>query len=295
MKFIDNEHKLFYEQKLKEIEKADAYSKATIYALAMCPVTRENFNDIFDLKNREINIKSINAAYQTDTSKKVTRLAFNLWNDCNYDSEEDIENNKVSTNYNISEIFNCSYGPYFYEAIKLRYPEYVIADDTVANTIDNVIKRIRNKYSQVINIILCENEMTLEYLYTINEEKDCFQLMKIKKFDDRLSVKFIPQNINKIVNIQGLEDIFEMQHKQSTNKNHTAEEIKAIKEKYQVGTQIRLIKMYDLQPIDAGTIGTVTAVNDIGQIHMNLENGSTLELNVDIDEFEILNKEMEQI
>ena len=167
---------------------------------------------------------------------------------------------------------------------------FVDTDDTVANTIDNVIKRIRNKYSQVINIILCENEMTLEYLYTINEEKDCFQLMKIKKFDDRLSVKFIPQNINKIVNIQGIEDIFEMLHKQSTNRNHTAEEIKAIKEKYQEGTIIRLIKMYDLQPLDAGTVGTVTRVDDLGQIHMHWENSSTLALNVDIDEFEILNK-----
>ena len=290
MKFIDNEHKLFYEQKLKEIEKADAYSKATIYALAMCPVTRENFNDIFDLKSREINIKSIDAGYQTDTSKKVTRLAFNLWNDCNYDSEEDIENNKVSTNYNVSEIFNCNYGPYFYETIKLRYPEYVIADDTGANTIDNVIKLIRNKYSSMINIVISENILTLEYLHKINGEKDCFQLMEIKKFDDKLSVKFIPQNINKIVDIQGLEDIFEMLHKQSTNKNHTEEEIKAIKEKYQEGTMIRLIKMYDLQQLDAGTIGTVIAVDDLGQIQMKWENGSTLALNVDIDEFEILNK-----
>ena len=51
-------------------------------------------------------------------------MAFSLWNRCNYDSEKDIENEKVSDKYNVSEIFCCSYAPYFYEGIKIRYPEY---------------------------------------------------------------------------------------------------------------------------------------------------------------------------
>ena len=51
-------------------------------------------------------------------------MAFSLWNRCNYDSENDIENEKVSDKYNVSEIFCCSYAPYFYEGIKIRYPEY---------------------------------------------------------------------------------------------------------------------------------------------------------------------------
>lgn len=31
---------------------------------------------------------------------------------------------KVSEYYNPSEIFCCSYAPYFVEALKIRYPEY---------------------------------------------------------------------------------------------------------------------------------------------------------------------------
>ena len=124
MKFIDNEHRKFYEQKLKEIGYGDVYRKSLIYTLAICPVTREHFDNIFDLKAGEININSIQAPYQTGTSEKVTRMAFNLWNRCNYDCEQDIEDKKVSANYNPSEIFCCSYAPYFYEAIKIRYPEY---------------------------------------------------------------------------------------------------------------------------------------------------------------------------
>ena len=84
----------------------------------------KNFDDIFNLKRGEINIDALQGKYQTGTSEKVTRLAFNLWNGCNYDREQDIENKNLSANYNVSEIFSCSYAPYFYEAIKIRFPEY---------------------------------------------------------------------------------------------------------------------------------------------------------------------------
>lgn len=124
MKFIDNTHKKFYKKILNKIGKSDVYRRALIYTLAMCPVTREHFNDIFDLEEGLININSLQAAYQTSTSLKVTRAAFSLWNSCNYDSEQDLENDKVSEYYNISNIFCSSYAPYIYEAIKIRYPEY---------------------------------------------------------------------------------------------------------------------------------------------------------------------------
>ena len=97
-KFIDEEHKQFYELKLQEIGKSDVYRKALIYILAMCETTREHFNDIFNIKDGEININSLQAPYQTGSSEKVTRMAFSLWNRCNYDSEEDIETVEVLAN-----------------------------------------------------------------------------------------------------------------------------------------------------------------------------------------------------
>ena len=127
MKFIDSKHKEFWNEKYKEMQtmgKTDVYYKAIVYTLGICETTRDNFSKIFNLRTGEINIDSINGAYQTSTSEKVTRIAFSLWNRCNYDSEKDIENEKVSDKYNVSEIFCCSYAPYFYEGIKIRYPEY---------------------------------------------------------------------------------------------------------------------------------------------------------------------------
>ena len=111
-------------EKAKITGKEDVYRKALMYTLGICETTREHFTDIFDIKEGLINRNSLQAAYQTSTSMKVTRLSFSLWNSNNYDSDEDLENGIVSTHYNPSDIFCCSYAPYFYEAIKIRYPEY---------------------------------------------------------------------------------------------------------------------------------------------------------------------------
>ncbi len=100
---------------MQQMGKTDVYYKSIFYVLGICGTTRNNFDKIFNLKTGEINIDSINGAYQTGTSEKVTRMAFSLWNRCNYDSEKDLEKGKVSTSYNSSEIFCCSYAPYFYE------------------------------------------------------------------------------------------------------------------------------------------------------------------------------------
>lgn len=124
MKFIDKEHEEFYKEKLNEIGQEDVYRKALVYTLGICETTRENFTDIFNIKEGLINRDSLQRAYQTSTSMKVTRLSFSLWNSNSYDSDEDLKNGIISTHYNPSDIFCCSYASYFYEAIKIRYPEY---------------------------------------------------------------------------------------------------------------------------------------------------------------------------
>ncbi len=161
------------------------------------------------------------------------------------------------------------------------------------NTITDVINLIRNKYSTIVNIILVEDELTLEYLHTINNEKDCFQLMKIMEFANKLSIEFIPEHIYKVIDIQELEDIFEILHRKSTSRKHTDAEIKSIKEKYISGTKIKLVKMYDLQALPTGIKGKVTNVDDTGKIQVRWENGSTIALNVGIDDFEIIENKQE--
>ena len=127
MIFESEEHKNFYLEKINEINQLrqeDVYSRSLIYTLGICETTREHFEEIFNMNEGEINPDAINTSWQTGTSAKVVRMAFSLWNRNMYDSDEDRINGKVSSAYNPSEIFCCSYAPYFYEGIKLRYPEY---------------------------------------------------------------------------------------------------------------------------------------------------------------------------
>lgn len=45
---------------------------------------------------------------------------------------------------------------------------------------------------------------------------------------------------------------------------------------YRPGTRIRLVRMADIQAPPTGTKGTVRFVDDIGQIHVAWDNGSSL-------------------
>ena len=151
MEFVDDEHEKFWDEKnliVQKYGKTDVYYKSIVYTLGICETTRSNFDKIFSIENGEINIDSINSAFQTGTSEKVTRMAFSLWNRCNYDSEKDRQKGKISEYYNPSEIFCCSYAPYFVEALKLRYPEYfrVYQNNRTIKVNDTNEKESKNNY-----------------------------------------------------------------------------------------------------------------------------------------------------
>lgn len=71
-------------------------------------------------------------------------------------------------------------------------------------------------------------------------------------------------------------------------------EIDSLKEKYLPGMRIKLIYMEGEERMSSGLKGTVVCVDDIGQIHMRWDNGSTLAINVEHDSFEII-RENEKI
>ena len=69
--------------------------------------------------------------------------------------------------------------------------------------------------------------------------------------------------------------------------------VEMIKNKYPVGTRIRLNYMDDNYSVPRGTCGTVEYVDDEGQIGMKWDNGGTLSLAYGVDSFDILeNKEL---
>lgn len=63
-----------------------------------------------------------------------------------------------------------------------------------------------------------------------------------------------------------------------------------IKNKYPKGTKIRLLKMEGEPQMPYGLTGIVKFVDDTEQIHVSWENGSSLALNINKDNFEIIPK-----
>lgn len=77
----------------------------------------------------------------------------------------------------------------------------------------------------------------------------------------------------------------------NTNRNN----VLRIKEQYPPGTRIKLISMSDpYAPVPPGTEGVVTAVDDIGTLHMNWSNGRTLGVIPGEDHFSVISCEQQQ-
>lgn len=124
--FRNAEHAELYEEILDKMGNNDVYHISLAYLLTLDIVTREHITDCFDFDRDVIEIEALNQPWQTGTSQKTTRLAFNLWNGCNDDGEEYTDNDgyKVplpSSKYAVDKIFCSEYAKYYFEAIKLRF------------------------------------------------------------------------------------------------------------------------------------------------------------------------------
>ena len=119
IKFYSQDHEKAFYSVCKRMRGLDPYHFTLAYLLTLDNVTRGHIDDLFNFVDDSIKPEGINKAWQTGTSKKTTRLAFNLWNGCSSDGEDD-----TSPLYTPAELFCTSYARYYYEGIKLRYPEY---------------------------------------------------------------------------------------------------------------------------------------------------------------------------
>ena len=82
--FLDQEHADFFAEKDRFTQEAghtaDSYSRSFFYLCGLCPDTRTHFRRLFDWDGWCIRPEGLGEGWQTGTSRKITRLAFNLWN-----------------------------------------------------------------------------------------------------------------------------------------------------------------------------------------------------------------------
>ena len=58
--------------------------------------------------------------------------------------------------------------------------------------------------------------------------------------------------------------------------------------KHLIGKRVRMIFMEDVDPIEPGQIGVVKSVDDLGQLQVNWDNGRSLAIIPEKDQFEVL-------
>lgn len=123
MKFVDEEHKVFFEQMVaKTRTQDDVYRKAFFYTLGLTATTRHNIGDIYDFMEHCPKFDAVRKGWQTSTGVKVTRLAFNLYN--GYDGKGKADSHDQYTPY---ELFADGLMEFMFEAVRIRYPEYTAA------------------------------------------------------------------------------------------------------------------------------------------------------------------------
>ena len=116
IQFTNKDHEAFYYNMLKKVRSSDVFRKAFFYTMGISAETRKYITSLFDFEEGVIKPEGLWASWQTGSTKRLCRLAFNLWNGWAEESKE-----QYSTPY---YLFDCSFAPYFFEAIRLRYPEY---------------------------------------------------------------------------------------------------------------------------------------------------------------------------
>lgn len=124
--FYDREHWIAFTDCIAKMKQSDVYRISLAYLLTLDTACRKHINDCFDFNDGVIKIEALNQPWQTSTSLKTTRLAFNLWNGCCDDGEEYTDNDgyKVplpSSKYAVDEIFSSSLAEYYWQAVKLRF------------------------------------------------------------------------------------------------------------------------------------------------------------------------------
>ena len=122
MKFKNELHGRAYYGILRHMRASgnDVYRrKAFAYLIAADEACRQHYDRVYNFTENCINRECLDDLWQTGTSLNTTLLAFNLftgsilWCD---------DNDKCLVTP--AELFGCDLAPYYWEAIKLRYPEY---------------------------------------------------------------------------------------------------------------------------------------------------------------------------
>ena len=125
--FRNEKHRRFFLEYPPKCRYADVYHAALVYCLGIDEDTRKNVNSIYDFKTGCVKTECLHEGWITSGSAKIIRMAYNLYNNGTpsvYDYEDAEEQLNECRLYTVEDLFCCGYAKYFWQAVRLRYPEY---------------------------------------------------------------------------------------------------------------------------------------------------------------------------
>ena len=152
IKFNSEAHELFYKEMLARTNQLDVYYKAFFYCMGICETTRKYIDQLFDFKEGGIMPEHLHQPFQTGTSYKVTRMAYNLWNDYVEEGAESLTTP--------SSLFACEYAEEFHQAIKIRFHEYYLKHDYEKSSLRKQIKNLAEK--KVVDLTIAKEQSKIE-------------------------------------------------------------------------------------------------------------------------------------
>lgn len=124
MKFYDDKHEQFYEENILRCIHDDTYHRALVYLLGLTEDTRNHIESIFDFRADCVKHECLRSAWITSSNARIIRFAFNLYN-CGAPSCWNLEGEdkfSEAKEYFPTSFFHCDFAPYYWEALKIRYP-----------------------------------------------------------------------------------------------------------------------------------------------------------------------------
>ena len=82
---------------------------------------------VYDFETGCVKPACLYEGWQTSGSKKIVRMAFNLYCNGTPSVDEDTTTDEQlyeCRQYSVEELFCCEYALYFWQAVQIRYPEY---------------------------------------------------------------------------------------------------------------------------------------------------------------------------
>lgn len=113
--FYDTEHASIYSQISSKMKEWDCYHQTVAYLISLDKACRSHIEDLFDFEHDNMLPSGLYAEWQCEASRKTMRLALNLW--YGYIDEE------TERNTTPVDIFDSDLAVFYFEAIKLRFPQ----------------------------------------------------------------------------------------------------------------------------------------------------------------------------